>query len=292
MAGHDNVEYRAFTQVNDTLSTGLRAALPSVAETAHSKGLIHENTLRDALNIYTSEAERTRKFLTVLRDRLTFDPHAFRAFVEILDGDISTKVLAEKMEESLKQVIKQRQLAATKKKPWQREEIVMTDPPYAVQSRPAAVPRYPPDLDTMSTPHRPSRPDISSQHHSQYYPANKPVDLPLTQRPNNWSSHGRYSYGTTGSSYENRGNFFNTPGNEKVRYIGAHAAGPQSEPALKHDSSGSMAFAFPAGHSANDADGIVSTTRSASSPAGSTLHKTSNDFISEEPMKTFRKIQR
>ena len=130
MAGHDNVEYRAFTQVNDTLSRGLRAALPSVAEIAFSKGLIHEITYRDAISNRTPEAERTRNFLTAIRERLWYHPEAFRAFVEILDAENSTKVLAEKMEENLEQVKLRQLLAAAAEHLRSRCPRVASDKPH------------------------------------------------------------------------------------------------------------------------------------------------------------------
>ena len=96
----ENVEYNAFLQLNETLSTGIREALLSIADAALSKKLIHENTHSEVLNIGHPIEIRTQNFLKAIRDRIRIDPPAFHVFVSVLENQHSMEFLGTKLMES------------------------------------------------------------------------------------------------------------------------------------------------------------------------------------------------
>ena len=83
MMAEENVEFGAFLQVNETLNTGIREALLSIAEAALSKKLIHENTHSEVLNVRHAIEVRAQNFLKAIRDRVRIDPQTFHVFVSI-----------------------------------------------------------------------------------------------------------------------------------------------------------------------------------------------------------------
>ena len=111
----ENVEFGAFLQVNETLSTGIREALLSIAEAALSKKLIHENTHSEVLNVRHAIEVRAQNFLKAIRDRVRIDPQTFHIFVSILENQPSMEYLASKLKQSLHnqtEDLKRRQAAA------------------------------------------------------------------------------------------------------------------------------------------------------------------------------------
>ena len=96
----ENVQYNAFLQMNETLSTGIREALHSIADVALSKKIIHENTHSEVLNIGHPIEIRTQNFLKAIRDRIRIDPPAFHVFVSILENQHSMEFLGTKLMES------------------------------------------------------------------------------------------------------------------------------------------------------------------------------------------------
>lgn len=115
MAG-ENVEFNAFLQMNETLSTGIREALLGIAEAALSRKLIHENTHSEVLLTLGYPIEvRSQNFLKAIRDRIRIDPQAFHVFVSILESQHSMEYLGIKLKESLdnqKEDLKKRQALA------------------------------------------------------------------------------------------------------------------------------------------------------------------------------------
>ena len=101
MAG-ENVESNAFLQMYDTLSTGIREALLSIAEAALSRKIIHENTYSEALNLGYPTEVRTQNFLKAIRDRIRLDPLSFHVFVSILESQHSMEYLGTKLKQSLR----------------------------------------------------------------------------------------------------------------------------------------------------------------------------------------------
>jgi hypothetical protein len=96
----ENVEYNAFLQMNETLSTGIREALLSIADAALSKKIIHENTHSEVLNHGHPPELRTQNFLKAIRDRIRIDPPAFHVFVSVLGNQHSMEYLGTKLMES------------------------------------------------------------------------------------------------------------------------------------------------------------------------------------------------
>ena len=96
----ENVQYNAFLQMNETLSTGIREALLSIADVALSKKIIHENTHSEVLNIGHPIEIRTQNFLKAIRDRIRTNPPTFHVFVSILENQHSMEYLGTKLMES------------------------------------------------------------------------------------------------------------------------------------------------------------------------------------------------
>ncbi len=101
----ENVEYNAFLQMNETLSTGIREALLSIADAALSKKIIHENTHSEVLNHGHPPELRTQNFLKAIRDRIRTYPPAFHVFVSILETQHSMEYLGTKLMESFRNQI-------------------------------------------------------------------------------------------------------------------------------------------------------------------------------------------
>ena len=103
MAG-ENLESIAFREVYNKLSTGIRAALPTIAIVAFARQLIHDNTHSEAINLNVPIDVRTQNFLNALRDRIRADPSAFHTFADILKEENSMGYLATMLKGSLQQI--------------------------------------------------------------------------------------------------------------------------------------------------------------------------------------------
>lgn len=234
----ENVEYGAFRQVYNKLSTGIRAALPSLAEVAFARGLIHDNTHNEAININVGLEVRTPSFLNALRDRIRTDPSAFHSFMDILNDENSMEYLATIMKETLQRERKSKNLI--------RKQIVMD----ATHDESEAVVSTHVGETPLSIP-RGHVTDITVyEWHTRTMPrASKPTNLPI--------------HHASDSNNYYRPTLFNESG-KYVCY-----PGPRSEPVVKHTVSPAMAFSGPRVAESDSTGEFNAPTRRAITPENS-----------------------
>lgn len=207
MAG-ENIESSAFRQVYNKLSTGIRAALPSLAEVAFAKELIHDNTHNEAINLNVAIEVRTSTFLNALRDRIRTDPSAFHRFVDILHEEHSMEYLAKIMTES-----------ETRAKIEKNQRIARDGESGTIVSTLVG--------ETITPGH-----GTMHEWHARTVPhASKPTRLPI--------------HLANDSNYHPT-SFNEMHGSGKYVYP-VHYAGPRSEPAVKYAASPAMAFSSHSG---------------------------------------------
>ena len=213
MAG-ESVEYGAFRQLYNTLSTGIRAALPSLAEVAFSRGLIHDNTHNEAINVNVGLEVRTPSFLCALRDRIRTDPSAFHRFVDILNEEKSMEYLATIMKDTLQKERRSKDLI--------RKQIATHD-----ESEATLVGEVIP----------PGRDPVYELHTRM---ATKPTKLPISHASN---SNNYY-----------RPTSFNEMHKSGKQVYPTYFPGPRSEPFIKHTASPAMAFSTISGPRVAESD--------------------------------------
>ena len=100
----ESLECRVFRKEYKSLHTGIRQTVDTVVQTAFSNLLIPEDIHNIASNPaggLTREA-RTTTFLNAVQDRIKLKPIALRSFIEILEYEKYTEILAERLNEALK----------------------------------------------------------------------------------------------------------------------------------------------------------------------------------------------
>ena len=224
MAG-ENVESNAFLQMYDTLSRGIREALPSIAEVAFARKIIHEITYSEAINLSGGIPieVRTQNFLKALRDRIQADPSAFHVFVSVLNNQYSMEYLGTKLKESLqeqKEGLKKRRQAAAAEK-----QLLQAQPP--PREAEMVFNRHQIAQTPVSTlVQRPTQLVAPGDQLHNYIGMRQATQLPATSPANSIDilnyRHDIHRNSTT------------------TRAVDGH--GPQSEPVVKYNTSPGMAF--------------------------------------------------
>ena len=93
----ESPEFKTFLILYDTLKTGIRAGLESLATAALSAGLICENVHSYANSQTLDRDARTTRFLDAVKDRIKTQSEAFGMFVDILKKEEAHEYLAEKL---------------------------------------------------------------------------------------------------------------------------------------------------------------------------------------------------
>ena len=277
----DNIEFSTFIQMYDKLSTGIRAALHSLAEVAFARQLIHDNTLSEVINRNAPIEDRTMTFLNVVRDRIRNDPSAFHDFVKLLLEQNSMEYLGAKLKESLSKLAqelrkKQQKQAAAEKMRHQEDEMVISSPGAVVKSRPLPAPE--------------------GYRIGGTYRAEKPTELPIYPSGGNELERSRGHY----REHRHYQKSFKTPESDKLRnlYAGYHTEA-LSEPAALNGRgavSSEMAFRsldipvdiYTSGGKVNE---FIATTRHAATP--DCMHRISSSGLANvHPTKMFQKANR